>query len=171
MNEQDCRLIYREAFCDPDTEFEDKLFKNCFKYCRVKKADGKTVSMLFALPCELFDGEKREEAVYIYAAATLASYRGKGFMTELIDSLKSEGKTLFLVPADDGLIPFYKRCGFKKFTAFTFKKCEKYAAPIREFVPLSNGEKAQGEYSFTAIYCSDGIRHLDGLYFPFSMIN
>lgn len=171
MNEQECRLIYREAFCDPDTEFEDKLFKNCFKYCRTKEKNGETAAMLFALPCELFDGKEKEEAVYIYGAATRKAYRGRGYMTELINLPEIGKSTLFLVPAQESLIPFYEKCGFKKFTAYTFKKGEKYAAPIMEFIPLSKGEKAVGEYAFTAMYRSDKIRFLDGLYFPFSMID
>lgn len=171
MSEKECRLIYREAFCDPDTEFEDKLFRNCFKYCRTAEKDGQTAAMLFALPCELYDGNEAEEAVYIYGAATLKALRGRGYMTELINSLRQDGKMQFLVPADERLVPFYEKCGFKKFTAFTFKRCDKYAAPIKEFIPLSVGERASGEYGFTAMYRSDRARFLDGLYFPFSMID
>ena len=59
MSEIDCRMLYRQAFCDPDTKFEDKLFKNCFSYCKTHEENGHTVSMLFA-------AKKVKKAPYIY---------------------------------------------------------------------------------------------------------
>lgn len=171
MSELDCRLIYRQAFCDPDTVFEDKLFKNCFSYCKTCEEKGRTVSMLFALPCDIRLGETLKNAVYIYAAATLKEYRKRGYMTRLIETVKNSSDLVFLVPEKEELIPFYKKLGFCEFKASTYKQCNKCVEPKGGFIPLSVGEKEKSEYEFRAMYRSDGKLSLDGLYFPFLMLN
>ena len=58
MNEKECREIYREAFRDPDDQFENRLFSLCGEYCRTLMRDGRTAAMLFALPCRITGGKK-----------------------------------------------------------------------------------------------------------------
>lgn len=110
-----CRKIYREAFCDPDTVFEDALFKNCFEYCHTLSIENKIVSMLFALPCNISTEEKNTNGIYIYAAATLKEEQGKGYMTELLEEIKEcFNCPIFLRPANKPLVDFYKKTGFKE---------------------------------------------------------
>lgn len=107
--------LYHNTFWD-DEEFENELFSNCFSHCKILKKDGKTVSMFFLLPCEI-NGQKCE---YLYGAATAPDERKKGYMSELIKD--NVGTTpIFLRPANDGLIEFYEKLGFKKLKADTQK--------------------------------------------------
>lgn len=167
MNEQALREIYREAFGN-DGEFEDRLFSLCGEYLRTAEKDGNPVALLFALPCEIISEEKRFDAYYLYAAATRKIYRGKGYMTGLINSLIKEGKPIFLKPENDGLVGFYERLGFKKFTAVTGGETKITAKPKEGFAALSVTEKEEGIFSYTAM-CVSFPAPPDNLYFPYIM--
>lgn len=169
MNEKECRELYREAFEDPNTEFEDRLFSLCGKYCRTLTLNGKTVSMLFALPCEIHSEGKILNGFYIYAAATAREHRGNGCMSRLINSLKCDGALLFLKPADKELVGFYERLGFKPFTASRDLANDCRALPKDGFYMLSDSEKSENTGSYTAMYYGDGEIRLDGMYFPYTM--
>lgn len=111
-DEKECRKIYMQVFGD-DAEFTDELFKNCFKYCKTLKLDGKIVSMLFLLPCELINNGLAEDAFYIYGVATLPEYRGKGYMRELIEKvISSINAPIFLRPVNSGITKFYEKFEF-----------------------------------------------------------
>ena len=111
--EIECREIYNEAFGTEDKEFADALFKNCFKYCKFLKKQDKTVAILFLLPCELKTDSSVTDAYYLFAAATKKEYRGKGYMSELLEEIKKESKApIFLRPAQKSLIEFYEKSGF-----------------------------------------------------------
>ncbi len=111
----ECKQLYHQTFSD-DEEFENELFKNCFSYCKILKKEAKTVSMFFLLPCEI-NGQKCE---YLYGAATAFDERGKGYMSELIKS-SIGSNPIFLRPANEGLISFYEKLGFKRLKADTLK--------------------------------------------------
>lgn len=169
MNEKECREIYREAFGE-DGEFEERLFSLCGEYRRTASRDGKTVALLFALPCEIITPEKSFSAVYLYAAATKKAYRGQGYMSELIEALKKEGTPIFLKPANSGLVGFYEKLGFKRFSAITAGEEDKKAIPIGGFAHLAKTEKEFKSlgYSYTAM--SYGMpTDPDRLLFPFIM--
>ena len=111
-----CKALYKEAFCDDDLAFEKVLFETCFKYCKFIEKNGKIVSMLFLLPTVLKTKERSLKCGYIYAAATLKECRGKGYMSHLINEVQGD-MALFLKPANDSLIKFYKNLGFKTVSA------------------------------------------------------
>lgn len=113
---EQCRVLYREAFGEDDIEFETALFNNCFKYCRFSEENEKIVSMLFLLPTVLKTEKCSLKCGYIYAAATLKECRGKGYMSRLINEVQGD-MPLFLKPANDTLIGFYKGLGFKTVSA------------------------------------------------------
>lgn len=164
-----CRRIYDEAFCD-EKAFTDSLFDACGSYCRTLEKDGKTVSMLFLMPCSLMLHGKGQSAHYIYAAATEKKYRGRGYMTKLLDNIKkSENGILFLKPANEELVEFYSRCGFKKIKAFKYKNDEKYILPLGGFAEISNSCVYE-QTSYTAMFYG-GERNVDlnGVSFPFTM--
>ena len=88
--------------------------------CLVAEEDGVPVSMVFLLPCELCDGENRWPVQYIYAAATLEAYRGRGIFAGLLETALEIGKARgqagsFLRPAEPGLAAYYGRFGYEPF--------------------------------------------------------
>lgn len=169
MKEQECRLIYREAFSDPDTEFENALFLHCFRYVKTVEEAGRVVSLLFALPCVIKSGGKITDAVYLYAAATKKEERGKGYMRRLLDSVKREGKTAFLVPATKELIGFYETCGFSAFLATTVPTARASVTPTGGFANLTEGNKETKRERFTAMVDSETPSEWEDLYFPYRM--
>ena len=167
MNKQALLEIYREAFGN-DGEFEDRLFSLCGEYLRTTEKDGNPVALLFALPCEIITKEQRFKAYYLFAAATKKIYRGKGYMTGLINNLIKEGKPIFLKPANEGLISFYERLGFRKFTAVTGEETKITAKPKDGFAELSVAEKECGTFSYTAM-CENFPAPPDNLCFGYIM--
>ena len=161
------REIYREAFGD-DGGFEDRLFSICGEYLRSVSCGEEAAAMLFALPCKIDVGKESFDSYYLYAAATKKKYRGRGYMSGLIEELKKEGNPIFLKPASEELIGFYERLGFKRFTAVTRGKTEKTALPIGGFAELSATEAQDAEFSYTAM-CVNSPVPLDNLCFDYIM--
>lgn len=136
-DEAEGKNIYTEAFGTEDKEFTETLFKNCFKYLKQLTKGRKAVSELFLLPCELEISGKKQNASYLFAAATLKSERGKGYMSELIENIIKESKApIFLRPADKGLINFYEQKGFKLIKATNSLKGKVNLLPADEFKTL-----------------------------------
>lgn len=119
MKIDECIKIYKAAFGSSEP-FDTMLFEGFGDCLHTVKQDGKTVSMLFRLPCELnFEG-KKSKLYYIYAAATDTEYRGRGYMSSLIKEVaKMSDAPLFLKPATESLQSFYENLGFKKINATT----------------------------------------------------
>ncbi len=160
--------IYREAFGD-EREFEDKLFSVCKKHLKTFKKDGKTVSMLFLLPCNIHIGKNTVKADYLFAAATDSKYRNKGYASALIKVALSEGTPIFLRPATEELCSFYEKLGFKKFSAQSLQKDNIFAEPTDEFEELCKSTEPQyGEqFSLMGVF-PDSLP--ENLYFPYSML-
>lgn len=169
MNENECREIYREAFNDPDTSFENLLFGLCGQYCRFEMCGDKTAAILFALPCRIMCGEKSTDAFYVFAAATKREYRKMGYMSRLIESLKAEGVPLFLKPADTGLIKFYEKLGFTVFTARRTEPADCSALPEGGFKELCRNFKDTNTESYTAMYLGPDNLKPENMYFPYTM--
>ena len=161
---QICKNIYHKNFGEEDNTFEDQLFDDCFEYCRYLEEDGNIVSMCFAFPCEI-DNKK---ALYIFGVATDEKHRNQGFATKLLEQIKAENDAILILrPVSDGVIPFYEKLGFKKFTATNIKN--NFALkPCKDFLKLSE-EYKQKDGSFTAMYLSAKDENLENLYFPYSM--
>lgn len=158
MNETALRAIYREAFNDADTGFEDKLFEYCKEYIYSAEYGGETAAMLFALPCRLINGISETDAVYIYAAATLEKHRGKGIMSSIINKLKKNTDAfIFLKPADAGLTDFYKKLGFKEISASASARTR--ILPSGGFAELAGCGIAPEHDAYTAMYyCKNEIK-------------
>ena len=102
------RHIYTQAF-GASPLFDGLFFHTYRDNVRTLTIGGKIVSILFLLPCTA----NGQYCYYLYAAATAAEERGKGYMSRLIrDVLASADAPVFLVPATPDLIPFYARLGF-----------------------------------------------------------
>lgn len=102
------RNIYTQAF-GASPAFDGLFFYTYRDAAHTLAVDGKIVSILFLLSCWA-SGRK---CYYLYAAATAAAERGKGYMSRLIKQVLAEADApVFLVPASTDLIPFYTRLGF-----------------------------------------------------------
>ncbi|MDD6728903.1 MAG: GNAT family N-acetyltransferase [Eubacteriales bacterium] len=99
--------LWQEAFGDSE---DDVLF--FLNGCKNKKCLGyykgeRLVSMMFLVDC-LCDGKNMK---YIYAASTLKSEQGKGYMSKLLDYCRKNAGSFCLVPADESLVTFYEKRG------------------------------------------------------------
>ncbi len=159
-----CRKIYHDCFSE-DSNFENELFANCFKYIKYLEKDNVIVSICFAFECKI----DRKEALYIFGVATDKKHRNKGFATELIKRIEAENdKILILRPQNEKLIAFYEKLGFKQFIA-TNNENNFSLIPNDDFMNLAEKYKEQsGE--FTAMYKSREKLNLENLYFPYSML-
>jgi len=167
----ECLKLYSEAFQDDDNgEFAEQLFKHCFEYCRFIKVNETVVSMLFALPCEIIFENSTKNAFYIFAVATKEEQRGKGYMSRLINELKSStDNLLFLRPANEDLIKMYAKYGFKTVTAKGTEDKSPFVKPKENFAKLAKLYKTPDNSTFTAMYYSPGKEKLENLNFAYSM--
>ena len=83
------------------------------------REDGKIVSAFYIIDAEIRINNENRKSAYLYAAATLDEYRGRGIMTGMIkyaaEILKIKGYSyLFLYPANDSLYKFYEKIGFSE---------------------------------------------------------
>ena len=159
-----CIKLYKEAFPEPDIPFETALFEDCFKHCRYIKENGKIISMLFALPCEIITESGIQKCIYIYAAATDKEFRNCGYMANLIEQLKQTNIPLLLRPANDRLIAFYEKLGFKTVTAQKSNALP-YVCPTEGFkLLIQKFPDEETNEKFTAMYygeiCSDKINFI-----------
>ena len=123
---EECRRLWKEVFGDSDefiASFINHFYNEENMLCI--EQDGKMLSMLHIIPFEL-NGSK---VAYIYAVATDADARGKGYAGKLIrqaiEKAQSQGyKAIFTLPADDMLRSFYSKFGFKGRYAIKFETKE-----------------------------------------------
>lgn len=115
--------IWIEAFGDSfdDVAFFENNLKNgkCLGYY----INEKLVSMLYLVDCKLND----EDNYYVYAACTLKDFRGNGYMKNLLDYVKDTNGKVCLIPANEGLIDYYKNNGLDSFSSIedlSFDECD-----------------------------------------------
>ncbi len=167
----ECKKIYEQAFGCDDLEFENLLFEKCFKYLKTYAMDNSICAMLFALPTTIETIDGCMDAVYIYAAATREDLRGRGYMTKLINEvLKESSKTAFLRPANDGLVTYYERLGFRVLTAYKKESGLPRAIPTEDFLSLTESLNLKADGSgYTAMYYPCSESELKSLSFIYSM--
>ncbi|MEE1012165.1 MAG: GNAT family N-acetyltransferase [Acutalibacteraceae bacterium] len=111
--------LWNEAFGDSE---EDIMFfinnKYILENTLIYEADGKIASMLFLLEGEMKINNNRYPSYYLYAACTLNEYRGKGFMSLLLDFAKKTAYNrgyyyICLLPASKSLYRYYEKYGYK----------------------------------------------------------
>lgn len=117
-------MNYNIDFCN-DSDQIINLWHNVFKdsrediiffldNCKNKKCLGafvnkKLVSMLFLVDCSF----GKLNGKYVYAVATLDEYRGLGIAGSLVETAKKYMEDfLWLIPAEESLIDYYKKFGF-----------------------------------------------------------
>ena len=90
--------------------------RNCLVY-RV----GETVAAaVHLLPARVVSKNGAVRAHYVYAAATLPQYRGRGYMASLLACAAMEGarrgdRYSVVLPADEGLYGLYEKSGYTRF--------------------------------------------------------
>jgi len=110
--------LWMQAFGDTREEVERFLqVFACERTAYVLCEDGWVCSMLFVLPTAVQDGNHRFAAGYIYAGATRADARSKGYYRRLLayvaQAERDKGTAaLLLRPATDRLADSYRRMGF-----------------------------------------------------------
>ena len=88
--------------------------------CLVAAPDGFPVSMLLLLPQRYAAAGRSLPVQYIYAAATLPAYRGRGYCGALLKAAFEVGRSRgqaasFLRPASQGLTDYYTQFGYRPF--------------------------------------------------------
>lgn len=113
------KKLWFEVFGDSE-EYISLMFEKGYTPSEVfaEISDGKVVSALYLLECNINSGDDVYKGRYLYAAATLADYRKNGIMSKLIDEAKryvaEEGIVFIaLVPASEKLYGYYGKYGFK----------------------------------------------------------
>ncbi len=100
--------LWQQAFGDSEEEILYFIYNARHAECFAEFVNNEAVSMLFLVDCDL----QSRKAKYIYAVCTAEKHRRKGYSSELIEYCKEKYNLLCLIPADDGLIDFYKRLQF-----------------------------------------------------------
>ncbi|MBQ8029392.1 MAG: GNAT family N-acetyltransferase [Clostridia bacterium] len=110
--------LWKEAFGDND-EYINLFFEMVYDSSKTFAIfnEEKIVSALYLLDINLFFEGKLYKGFYLYAAATLESQRGKGYMASLIEEAKAFAEKIgydfiALVPGEEGLYNYYKKFGF-----------------------------------------------------------
>lgn len=112
--------LWNEVFGDSE-EYIKLFFKNAYYDCNCFAdiyAD-EVISVFYLLKCNIKYEGKTYNGRYLYAAATLPEYRGRGIMSKLIKEALVYGINenldfIALLPADDSLYNYYERFGFKE---------------------------------------------------------
>ncbi len=110
----DLQCLWETVFGD-SRKVTDAFFDNAFDSdgCFYIAAEGKAVSALYLLPVSFAD----QKGYYLYAAATLPSYRGQGLMgmllTEALVYARQQGDFVYLCPAEESLYDYYRKHGFE----------------------------------------------------------
>lgn len=97
--------LWKEAFGDTDEEILWFIDNVKDAKCLMYYADGEPASMMYLVSCSA-DGEK---LYYIFAACTSDKYRGRGYMSKLIDYCIDSKIQVCLIPASDSLIDYYSK--------------------------------------------------------------
>jgi GNAT superfamily N-acetyltransferase len=100
-----------------------KFFLNNYfrpENCLVYQMNDQIEAAVYLLPAQLSVGAKHAQAHYIYAAATLPQYRGRGYMAALMAAAALTGanrgdRYSIVLPADEGLYEFYKKSDYTEF--------------------------------------------------------
>ena len=161
-----CYRIYCDEF--GKDAFADELFEKCFDYCKYFCVDGIPVAILFLLPCNIVLNNEVLSAKYVFAVTTSFKHRGKGYMSTLLKELDNSD-ILFLKTANDNLISFYEKLGYKTFEAIKRTAGEKRVVLEKDFLSLAEKYAIINNEKFVAMYNYKHNIDLNGLSFAYSM--
>ena len=114
------KAIWAASFPEDPPEAIEDFFARCFRpeECLTAFEGGEPVSMVFLLPALYQRGGKAFPVQYIYAAATLPAWRGRGIFGALLRGALEEGRrrgqfASFLHPGEPSLAAYYGRFGYR----------------------------------------------------------
>lgn len=145
-------LAYLWQVCFDDSQRPvNYFFDNYFNThnCLVGLIDGKAAAAVHLLPAHMITKDGLVNAHYIYAAATMPEYRGKGYMSRLINAAAYTGRNRgdqysFLLPANEELYRFYEKLNYMRYfkirqlTLSHEELCSVAASGKRRHVQLKN---------------------------------
>ena len=102
--------LWQQAFGDSAEDIEFFIDNVRSAKCLAFFEGDKAVSMMYLVSCTA----NGRNAQYIYAACTLDEFKGRGYMTKLIDYCRSDGMTVCLIPASDSLVGYYSARGISR---------------------------------------------------------
>ena len=118
--------LWQRAFGDPPRVPRYFLF-NCFSLrdCLVYRAGGRIAAAVYLLPSFVLFGGRRVRAHYIFAAATLPEFQGRGYMSSLMAYAAIAGadrgdRFSVVLPAEESLYGLYKKQGYSPFFTARF---------------------------------------------------
>ena len=114
------KKLWKDIFKDTDS-YIDLYFSYKFKEGNtfVLRVEDRIVSTLYVEYNDVFIDSKIYKGAYFCGILTLEEYRNKGYALKLIEYAKKNIKNvdiIYLIPANESLFEFYKKCGFKVFT-------------------------------------------------------
>lgn len=119
--------LWKISFGDDDAYIQAFMAQN-LAACRVPvcEAEGRIVSAAYLLPVTCVQkGKKPVACRYLYAAATLPAFRGRGYMGKLLTFVRQNiSEPVLLVPAEPSLEGYYERFGFKMWQGALLKRVE-----------------------------------------------
>lgn len=164
------KSLWETVFGDDD-DVIDYFFENTVNAAEIYayRKDGRIVSAFYLIDSSVTDKNKKLNAKYLYAAATLPEYRRNGIMGEMIKYAadycrKRNTDVIFLYPADDALYNYYAKLGFRqmfneRFYIIEKKEIEKYKGQRYFNVALSYDRMR--EYIPAEAFCSFDCRYTD----------
>ena len=112
--------LYGACFPEDDPQFWNWVFDKLYRKENTLsvRENGVIVASLQMLPCEIQLGEQLFSAHYIYAAATLPEWQGRGLMAGLLAQAEEEGRCRghafsVLITQEDSLLDYYARFGYE----------------------------------------------------------
>ena len=108
--------IWKQSFGDSEEYIRMFFAWNLAKtMVIVYEVDGKAVSVAYLLPVTYERaGQKAVPCWYLYAAATLPQYRGRGYFGEIMKVVREHiAEPVLLVPGEASLVSYYEKQGMR----------------------------------------------------------
>ena len=109
----------------------------------VYEVDGKAVSVAYLLPVTYERaGQKAVSCWYLYAAATLPEFRGRGYFGEIVKVVREEvAEPVILVPGGASLVSYYEKQGMKVWLEEQYLDINTYAEKTSVNIKTMTGFK------------------------------
>lgn len=116
--EKEMRRLWKQTFHDSDA-YIDLVFSTYFNpdLVEYEEQDGKLLAALMGVEYEFRDKGSLLHGLYLCGLSTIEEHRGEGIMSDLLKriNIKADEKGFdftFLIPADRGLIRYYRDRGY-----------------------------------------------------------
>lgn len=135
--------LWQQVFGDGEREVSF-FFRNAWKpeNTLAVTEDGRVVSALHLLPCRINLPGGSVQAHYLYAAATLPGFRGRGYMRGLLEQAARYGAqrgdwASVLLPGEPSLYDYYHKHGYRTVFGVRYCRVEREELPV---VPVEKGQ-------------------------------